>query len=109
MYRGTTPTLPIRIRKADLSLAKIFLSIRDAENNLAFTLTTPEDFTVDYDSEKDETSGEITLTQEQTLALGAGSCQAQIRFVFPDGRAGAVPPREIGVKDVFLKGVIKYD
>lgn len=109
MYRGTTPTLPIRIHGIDLTQAKIFLSIWGEEKESIFTLTTPEDFTVDYDRENDETSGEITLTQEQTLALSAGSCQAQIRFVFPDGRAGATPPREIGVKDVFLKDVIAYD
>lgn len=109
MYRGTTPTLPIRIHGIDLTQAKIFLSIRDARKNLIFTLTAPEDFTVSYDPENNVTKGEITLTQEQTLELSAGSCVAQVRFVFPDGGAGAVPERDINVRDVILKGVITYD
>ena len=51
----------------------------------------------------------ITLTQEQTLMLNAGSCTAQIRFVFPDGSAGATVKRSITVSDVIQKGVIEYD
>lgn len=109
MYRGTTPTLPIRIHGIDLTQAKIFLSIRGEEEESTFTLTTPEDFTVTYDREEDMTSGEVTLTQEETLKIKPGSCKAQLRFVFPDGKAGATPDAVIGMKDVILKGVITYD
>lgn len=109
MYRGTTPTLPVQIRGVDLTDAKLFLSIRDGRKGQTTTLTTPDDFTVSYDSEKEMTVGEIALTQEQTLALSAGACEAQIRFVFPDGQAGATVIRQLGIQDVILKGVISYD
>lgn len=109
MYRGTTPTLPIRIHGQDLTLAKIYLSVMDSRKNLIFTLTTPGDFTVTYDSETKINSGNIRLTQEQTLALSAGHCEAQVKYIFPDGTTGATPMREVGVKDAILKEVITYD
>lgn len=110
MYRGTTPTLPIRIAGADLTQAKLFLTIQDGKDaGKQETLTTPEDFTVTYDAEAGATVGEVTLTQEQTLALSAGTCVAQIRFVFADGQAGCTLKRTLSVDDVLLKDVIGYD
>lgn len=109
MYRGTTPTLPIRIPGHNLTEAKLFLTFQDGRENRTMTMTTPEDFTVTYDAENQATVGNVTLTQEQTLMLNAGSCTAQIRFVFPDGSAGATVKRTITVSDVILKGVIEYE
>lgn len=109
MYRGTTPTLPIRILGVDLTNAKLFFSIRDGRKGQITTLTTPDDFTVTYDSENERTVGDVTLTQEQTLALSAGACEAQVRFVFPDGSAGATVIRQLGIQDVIMKDVIVYD
>lgn len=109
MYRGTTPTLPIRIIGADLTEAKLFLTIEDCKRSQQMTLTTPDDFEVTYNSETKNTEGEVTLTQEQTLALNAGSCQAQIRWVFPDGSAGTTVKRTLTVSDVILKDVIHYE
>ena len=109
MYRGTTPTLPIRIPGHDLTQAKLFLTFQDGRDSKTMTITTPDDFTVTYDAENQATVGNVTLTQEQTLMLNAGSCTAQIRFVFPDGSAGATVKRTITVSDVILKGVIEYD
>ena len=109
MYQGTTPTLPIRIIGADLTEAKLFLTIEDSRRSQQMTLTTPDDFQVDYDSETGNTVGYVTLTQEQTLALNAGSCQAQIQWVFPDGNAGATVKRTITISDVILKDVIRYE
>ena len=109
MYRGTTPVLPIRIIGEDLTDAKLFFSIQDNRKGQVTTLTTPDDFTVTYDSEKDMTVGSIPLTQEQTLSLSAGVCEAQIRFIFPDGAAGATVKRQLGIQDVILKGVITYE
>jgi len=109
MYRGSTPTLPIEIQGADLTRAKLFLTIKNREQGMQFTLTAPEDFTVTYDQEKDRTIGDVTLTQEQTLSLQAGNCVAQIRYIFPDGAADATLMAEISVKDVLKEGVICYE
>lgn len=108
MYRGSTPTLPIEIEGADLTEAKLFLTIESRQGK-QFTLTTPEDFTVTYDAETKSTCGEITLTQEQTLELKTGECLAQIRYVFPNGSADATTTARIGIEDVLLKGVIAYE
>ncbi len=109
MYRGTTPTLPIRIPGADLTQARLFLTIQDGKDEKKqITLVSGEDFTVTYDSEKAATVGDVTLTQEQTLMLSEGSCKSQIRFTFADGSTGCTQIRSLSVNDVLLKGVISY-
>lgn len=109
MYRGTTPTLPIRIPGADLTQARLFLTIQDGKDEKKqITLVSGEDFTVTYDSEKAATVGDVTLTQEQTLMLSEGSCKSQIRFTFADGSTGCSQVRSLSVNDVLLKGVISY-
>ena len=109
MYRGTTPTLPIRIPGSDLTQARLFLTIQDGKDERRqITLVSGEDFTVTYDSEKEATVGDVTLTQEQTLMLSEGSCKAQIRFTFADGSTGCTQIRSLSVNDVLLKDVISY-
>lgn len=106
MYRGTTPTLPISIIGADLTEAKLYLTIRGPKGE-ELTFHAPGDFTVEKDGE--DTVGELKLTQEQTMMLSAGSCRAQIRWVTADGAAGATEETILSVRDVILKGVIRYD
>ena len=109
MYRGTTPMLPIRIPGADLTQARLFLTIQDGKDEKKqITLVSGEDFTVTYDSEKEATVGDVTLTQEQTLMLSEGSCKSQIRFTFADGSTGCTQIRSLSVNDVLLKDVISY-
>lgn len=109
MFRGSTPILPIEIEGADLTEARIFLTIENRSQGLQMTLQAPEDFTVTYDAEKKKTLGEVPLTQEQTLALKAGECLAQIRYIFPDGTADATDTARIGVQDILMEGVIAYE
>lgn len=109
MFRGSTPTLPIEIEGADLTEAKLFLTIENRAQRKQFTLTSPDNFTVTYDAEKNVTKGEVTLTQEQTLSLKAGPCLAQIRYVFQNGCADATTTTSIGIDDVLMKGVIAYE
>ena len=109
MYRGTTPTLPIRIPGSDLTQARLFLTIQDGKDEKKqITLVSGEDFTVTYDSELKATVGDVALTQEQTLMLNEGGCKAQIRFVFADGQAGTTQTRTLSVNDVLLKELISY-
>ena len=109
MYRGTTPTLPIRIPGWDLTQARLFLTIQDGKDEKKqITLVSGEDFTVTYDSEKEATVGDVKLTQEQTLMLSEGSCKSQIRFTFADGSTGCTQIRSLSVNDVLLKDVISY-
>lgn len=109
MFRGSTPTLPIEIIGADLSRAKLFLTIMSTRDGKKFTLKTPDDFTVTYNSAKNRTEGEVTLTQEQTLSLKEGTCKAQIRYIFQDGSADATLQTTIDINDVLMRDVITYE
>ena len=109
MYRGTTPTLPIRIPGTDLTQARLFLTIQDGKDERRqITLVSGEDFTISWDDTEKQTVGDVTLTQEQTLMLSEGSCKAQIRFTFADGSTGCTQIRSLSVNDVLLKDVISY-
>lgn len=106
MYRGTTPVIPIRIKNVDLTNAKLFLTFC-SKNGKLLTLTTPDDFTVSLDGE--DTVGEVALTQEQTFSMVAVAHSVQIRWVTPDGTAGATVIRPFTVNDVLYKEVIRYE
>lgn len=106
MYRGTTPTLPIRVKGVDLTDCRIFLTF-EGPTRKQLTLECPRDFTVELDGE--DTVGEVELTQEQTLMLSAANHAVQIRWIESDGTAGATKIQQVSVKDVLLKGVIHYD
>ena len=109
MYRGTTPTLPIRIPGTDLTQARLFLTIQDGKDERRqITLVSGEDFTVSWDDTLKATVGDVKLTQEQTMMLTEGDCKCQIRFVFSDGSAGATQIRSVGIADVLLKELISY-
>ena len=109
MYRGTTPTLPIRIPGTDLTQARLFLTIQDGKDERKqITLRSGEDFTVEWNDTANATDGQVKLTQEQTMMLTEGDCKCQIRFVFADGSAGATQIRSVGIADVLLKELISY-
>ena len=106
MYQGTTPTIPLMFEKIDLSDAKIFLTFQDDLKKTTITFVSGVDFTVEYDGT--DTTGEIRLTQEQTLALSPGDCSVQARFIFPDGEAGITEISNVFVNPSIMKGVIGY-
>ena len=105
MYQGTTPTIELTFKGVDLSEAKIYLTLKDARGN-ELTFTSGDDFTVEYDNP--DTTGTVRLTQEQTLALAPGNCDAQARFIFADGTSGATMKAVVFVNPVILKDVIAY-
>ena len=107
MYQGTTPTIPLTFKSIDLTEAKIYLTFFDEKQKRNITFESGVDFTVEY--VEDDTVGELTLTQEQTLAMSEGIHQAQARWIFPDGATGATNKAKVKVNDVLLKDVIKYE
>ena len=107
MYQGTTPTIPVRFKGADLTEAKIYLTIEDEDKKKQITFESGDDFTVEYDGT--DTTGTIRLTQEQTLAMSPGYCYVQARFIFADGNSGATTETRIFINPVILKGVITYE
>lgn len=106
MYRGSTPTLPIRIIGKDLTEAKLFLTIQDKSGKNTTITSDSERFTVEFDGQ--DTVGEVELTQTETLAIEAGNAYSQIRFIFSNGKAGVTVKKPLCVNDVLLKDVISY-
>lgn len=106
MYRGTTPTLPVRIMGVDATDAKIFVTIKDRKKKTILTLTSADDFTPVL--EDGNTLCELELTQAQTLLFEAGECEVQARWVNAEGKANATEKAVFCMKDVLLKGVIAY-
>lgn len=107
MYRGSTPTFPFKICGKDLTGAKLFITIRDDKTGNLQTVTSDEE-RLSFSFDGTDTVGEVTLTQEETLAINAGSARVQIRYIYPNGKAGVTQTEAISVKDVLLKEVISY-
>lgn len=106
MYRGTTPTLPIRIMGVDVTESKIFVTIKDRKKKTLLTLESGENFTPVL--EDGNTLCEIELSQEQTLTFEVGECEIQARWVDENGKADATDTCVLCMKDVLLKDVIHY-
>ena len=107
MYRGTTPILPLRIKGIDLTEAKVYVTVTDRVTGKSITYQSGTDFTPEYDGTR--TICDIRMSQEDTLQLSVGLCEAQARYIFQDGLTGATKRAPFRVKDVLLDGVIAYD
>lgn len=106
MYRGTTPTLPVRIKGVDLTNTKIFLTFSSKMGKL-LTLEYPGDFTVELDN--GDTVCNVTFTQEQTLWFKPEAYFVQARWIDSNNIAGATKTKQLCIRDVLLKDVIYYD
>jgi len=107
MYRGTTPTIPIRVKGVDLTGVHAFLTFENPRTKEQLTLESPRDFTFYIDGE--DSISTITLTQEQTLSLNASAHDVQIRWINESGSASTTKVQKINVNNVLLEGVIHYE
>ena len=109
MYRGTTPTLILKVPKHDLTDKTVFVSIQDQTKK---TITkTGSDLIVAFDSETEGSEYSLItciLTQEDTLAIQPGNAVCQIRFIDSNGIALATKKAHIDVEDVIYKAVIAH-
>ena len=97
MTQGTTPTLPITLEGIDLTAARIYLTIQDGETQALKTYDSVQDaerMEVTYDGK--DTQINLTLTQEETLALSKGRATMQARWILADESAGASGKAKIG-------------
>ena len=106
MYRGTTPTIPIRVKGVDLTGVHAFLTFENPHNKKQLTLESPRDFTFYLSGEY--SVAEVTFTQEQTLSLCASVHDVQIRWINESGEASATKKQKINVDNILLEGVINY-
>lgn len=107
MYKGTTPTIPIRFENVNLVEAKVVITLYDEQKKTGIDFVSGRDFLVSQDGYDSTTS--IALTQEQTLAFGTGLIAIQARFIYPDGSVGATQRESVQMQDVLNKEVLRYD
>lgn len=101
MTRGTTPSYIITIKDLDdLAGNHVEVDIKQGAALLQFE---------DDDVIIDENTIKITLTQEQTLTLSAGSAKLQVRGIRQDGTAWASNIITVPVNPILRAGVISYD
>lgn len=104
MYRGTTPTIIIRVTGEDFDGATMYVTLE--QGNVELTKT-GEDVLVTATETGSTVS--IFLSQEETLAFSKGNARIQIRWIDSSGIAQASPIRSIEVDPILLEGVIEYD
>lgn len=106
MRRGTTPTLNMEVK--DINLTGMYLELAiSTEEEKVFTKA-GKDLTLTY--EDPDTLVDVTLTQEETLALTAEEyVYLQIRFIDSADVADATDIVMVPVTGILRDGVIKYE
>ena len=104
MRRGTTPTLILTIKNADLTGSQLEVDMRQGKTVL---IKKGDDLHVEL-SDEDTVVG-LFLSQEETLSLCATDLLAiQVRFIDLDGVAGATNIGRVRVEQIIREGVIVY-
>lgn len=101
MYRGTTPTLSLKL-ETDISLndlAELWATFKTSTTEVTKTLSEVE---ID-DSQKIVT---VQLSQEDTLKLYGYECQVQVRFRTQSDLAYATTIASVDVGQILKNGVI---
>lgn len=104
MYRGTTPTISIKL-KTELDLEQIkevYVTFKTA-----YSMITKGKSDIMIDSA--EKKLEVMLTQEDTLALQQGVSRVQVRILLENGLAYASKIVETPVNAILLDGKIGDD
>ena len=104
MRQGTTPTYTLTISGYDLTDKTVFVTVKS--HGKMITLT-GDRLSIGYDSGASAIA--FMLTQEETLALGLGQGEVQVRFIDAQGIAKATDIKPIAIERVLQPGVIAYD
>ena len=106
MYKGTTPSIPIRLEDVNVTEATVYISLYDEQKKQLYTFVSGKDFNTEFDGK--DTTTYLSLSQEMTLGLGTGLCTIQARWVFPGGIAGATQKVSCQIQDILYKELIEY-
>lgn len=99
MRRGTTPAIVLTVDH-DISDWTIYVTLKNGGNMLTLE---NDALTVEYANQK--TMIAFSLSQEQTLAFGIGTCEVQVRAIH-DGTAIATDIQKLDVLRILKDGVI---
>ena len=105
MYQGTTPTMRFRIPGINITETSIYLTLTD-RYGLNISTFRNDRFTVERDGR--DTVIKLKLEQSETLRFTEGDLLCQVRWIWPDGTAGATKKTRAKVNTVLQKGVIYY-
>jgi len=105
LRRGTTPTITLTVDK-DVSTWTLYATFRSGMHNVTLE---NDRMTVELEpkteTEEAKTLITVTLTQEETLSLGVGNAEVQVRAI-KDGTAIATDIKNIDVGRIIKDGVI---
>ena len=95
--------MSLAVKNVDLSEMRVIVYLR--QKNYLIERDDVEVSFVDPNTNID-----ITLTQEETLALCAGNfIKVQVRFIDPAGNAGATEIKKVLVDEILKNEVIRYE
>lgn len=101
MYRGTTPTLSLKL-ETDISLADLAELWATFKTQTVEVTKTLSEVTID-DAQKIIT---VQLSQEDTLKLNASECQVQVRFRTQNDLAYATSIASVNIGQILKNGEI---
>ena len=105
MRRGTTPTITLTV-DADLTGWTVYATFKSGGKQLTFENDRMEmTYTPGSQGATGKTAIEITLTQQETLSLGVGNAEVQVRAIH-DGTAIATDIQAVDVGRIIKEGVI---
>ena len=106
MRRGTTPTITLTVDKDISDGWTIYATFRSGSHNVELE---NERMTIELEpateTEEAKTLITVTLTQEETLSLGVGNAEVQVRAI-KDGTAIATDIKTVDVGRIIKDGVI---
>lgn len=104
MRQGTTPTYTLIVGGYDLTDKTIFVAISSRGRKI---IKTGDALSIAYGDEASTIA--FRLTQQETLSLGLGQAEVQVRFIDSNGIANATDIKPINVERILQPGVIEYE
>lgn len=109
MYRGTTPTLRVKLTTSILAedIVQLYLTVENSSKELTWTI---EDLEIQQfpQTETDPAYIEVIkhMTQEETLSFKSGRVTVQARILTRDGSAYASNMKPCSINDILKDGEI---
>lgn len=101
MRRFTTPTLSLKVKSADLTGCRVFVTLTQGLTRIR------EEAEPSYDGR--DTSLTVPLSQQQTGRLRAGAkCSVQVNWIDRSGYRNATTIKEVPVDENLLDVVVTY-
>lgn len=108
MIRGTTPTIKLYVDGCDLTGMRFFITLCDKKNDQKFTYDNTMSNVELISASSEQSQINLTLSQDETLALAVGKVEIQVRWVDQAGIAYATDIATIDVSKILLDKKINF-